>query len=71
MDVRRDVRRDDRTGVWLIDCMGVHTGDRVDVYRAVRRAVCRDDCTVYGRLQNLPSILALRVSRALELRIGL
>ena len=26
---------------------------------------------LYSRLQNLPSILALRVSRALELRIGL
>jgi len=53
---------------------GVCTGDRVDVYRAVRRAVRRDDCTAIdrmGRLQNLPSILVLRVSRALELRIGL
>ena len=39
--------------VWVIDqsidCMGVRTGDRVDVCRAVRRAihraVRRDDCT--------------------------
>jgi len=63
-------------------CMDVRTGDRVDVYRAVCKAICgavrraiyRDDCTAInrmGRLQNLPSILALRVSRALELRIGL
>ena len=39
--------------------MGVRTGDRVDVCRAV--------CTVV----RLPSILVLRVSRALELYIGL
>ena len=58
--------------------MGVRTGDRVEICRAVRRAVRRDDCTaiesygrLYGRLQNVPSILVLRVSRALELRIGL
>jgi len=63
-------------------CMDVRIGNCVDVCRAVRkavrgavcRAVRRDDCTAInriGRLQNLPSILVLRVSRALELRIGL
>jgi hypothetical protein len=64
--------------------MGVRTGDRVDVCRAVCRAVCTDDCTGNCRavvevfvetfvetIVRLPSILVLRVSRALELRIGL
>jgi len=64
--------------------MGVYTGDRVDVYRAVYRAVCRDDYTGNYRavvevfiemfietIIGLPSILVLRVSGALELRIGL
>ena len=62
--------------------MGVRTGDRVDVCRAVCRAVCTDDCTGNCRavevfmetlvemIVRLPSILVLRVSRALELRIG-
>ena len=50
--MRRAVRRDFGTGVY--------TGDRADVYRAVRAGNC-----------SLPSILVLRVSRALELRIGL
>jgi len=40
--------------------MGVRTGDRADVCRAVRE----DDCS-------LPSISVLRVSRALEHRIKL
>jgi hypothetical protein len=44
------VRRDDRTGVRLVDCMGVRTGNRVDVFRAVRRAVRRDDCTAIDRM---------------------
>ena len=39
-----------RVSVWeinrLIDCMGVRTGDRVDVCRAVRRAIRRDE--LYG-----------------------
>ena len=39
---RRDVYRDDR--------IGVCTGDRADVYRAVRRAVRRDDCTAINRM---------------------
>ena len=64
--------------------MRVRTGDRVDVCRAVCRAVCTDDCTGNCRavievlvetfvemIVRLPSILVLRVSRALELRIGL
>ena len=62
--------------------MGVRTGDRVDVCRAVRRAVCTDDCTgncraVVGVCRDVrkddykTSILVLRVSEALELRIGL
>jgi hypothetical protein len=64
--------------------MGVRTGDRADVCRAVCRAVCTDDCTGNCRavvevfvetfietIVRLPSILVLRVSRALELRIGL
>jgi len=64
--------------------MGVRTGDRVDVYRAVCRAVCTDDyignCravvevfieTFVETIMRLPSVLVLRVSRALELRIGL
>ena len=50
--VRRAVRRDFSTGV--------RTGDRADVYRAVRS----DDCSI-------PSILVLRISGALELRIKL
>jgi hypothetical protein len=28
----------------------VRTGNRVDVYRAVRRAVRRDDCTAINRM---------------------
>jgi len=54
--------------------MDVYTGDCIDVYRAVRKAVYRDDYIVInyiGRLQNLPSILVLRISRVLELYIGL
>ena len=64
--------------------MGVRTGDRVDVCRAVCRAVCMDECIGHCRavvevfvetfvetIVRLPSILVLRVSRALELRIGL
>jgi hypothetical protein len=60
--------------------MGVRTGDRVDVYRAV----CTDSCTDNYRavvevfietfvetIVRLPGMLVLRVSRALELRIGL
>ena len=60
--------------------MGVRTGDRVDVCRAV----CTDDCTGNRRAVvevfvetfvettvRFPSILVLRVSRASELRIGL
>ena len=60
--------------------MGVRTGDRVDVCRAV----CTDDCTGNCRavvevfvetfvetIVRFPSILVLRVSRASELRIGL
>ena len=60
--------------------MGVRTGDRVDICRAV----CTDDCmsnyravvevfveTFVETIVRLPSILVLRVSRALELRIGL
>ena len=60
--------------------MGVRTGDRVDVCRAV----CTDDCTGNCRavvevfvetfvetIVRPPSILVLRVSRALELRIRL
>ena len=63
--------------------MGVRTGDRVDVCRAVCRAVCTDNCTGNCRavvevfietfvetIVRLPSILVLRVSRSLELRIG-
>jgi hypothetical protein len=63
--------------------MGVRTGDRVVVYRAVCRAVCTDDymgnCravvevfveTFIETIIRLPSILVLRVSGALELRIG-
>jgi len=63
--------------------MGVRTGDRVDVCRAVCRAVYTDDCTGNCRavvevfvemfveaIIRLPSILVLRVSRALELCIG-
>ena len=50
MDVYRAVYRDNRTGVWLIDYISVYIGDRIDVYRAirraVRRAVYRDNCTV-------------------------
>ena len=34
----------------LIDCMGVRTGDCVDVCRAARRAVRRDDCTAIDRM---------------------
>ena len=30
--------------------MGVRTGDRVEIYRAVRRAVRRDDCTAIDRM---------------------
>ena len=30
--------------------MGVCTGDRVEICRAVRRAVCRDDCTAIDRM---------------------
>jgi hypothetical protein len=41
--------------------MGVRTGDRADV----RRAVCVDDYRAF------PSISVLHVSRALELRIKL
>jgi hypothetical protein len=64
--------------------MDVRTGDRVDVCRAVCRAVCADDCmgncravvepsveTFVETIMRLPSILVLRVSGALELRIGL
>jgi hypothetical protein len=60
--------------------MGVRTGDCVDICRAV----CTDDCTSNCRavvevfvetfvetIVRLPSILVLRVSRALELCIGL
>jgi len=60
--------------------MGVCTGGRVDVCRAV----CTDDCigncravvepfveTFVETIVRLPSILVLHVSRALELRIGL
>jgi len=63
--------------------MGVRTGDRIDVCRAVYRAVCTDDCMSNCRavievfiemfvktIMRLPSILVLRVSGALELRIG-
>jgi hypothetical protein len=44
----------------LIDRMGVRTGDRVAFVEPFVRTIVR-----------LPSILVLRVSRALELRIGL
>jgi hypothetical protein len=50
--------------------MGVRTGDRVDVCRAVCRAVvgvCKD----VRKDDYKTSILVLRVSEALELRIGL
>ena len=60
--------------------MGVCTGDCVDIYRAV----CTDNCisnyravvevfveTFVETIVRLPSILVQRVSRALELRIGL
>jgi hypothetical protein len=56
--------------------MGVRTGDRVDVCRAVCRAVCTGNCravievfieTFVETIVRLPSILVLRVSRALEL----
>jgi hypothetical protein len=30
--------------------MGVRTGDRVEICRAVRRAVRRDDCTAIDRM---------------------
>ena len=63
--------------------MGVRTGDRVDVCRAVCRAIYTDDYTANYRavvevfietfvktIIRLPSILVLRVSRALELHIG-
>ena len=64
--------------------MGVRMGDRVDVCRAVCRAVCAGNCmgncravvepsveTFVETIMRLPSILVLRVSGALELRIGL
>ena len=64
--------------------MGVCIGDRVDIYRAVYRAVYIDDyicnCraviepfveTFIETIIRLPSLLVLRVSRALELCIGL
>jgi len=52
--------------------MGVRTGDYIDIYRAVYT----DDCisnyrAVIKTIIRLPSILVQRISRALELRIGL
>jgi hypothetical protein len=48
--------------------MGVRTGDRVDVCRAVCRAVIEVFIeTFVETIVRLPSILVLRVSRALEL----
>ena len=34
----------------LIDCIGVRTGDRVEIYKAVRRAVHRDNCTAIDHI---------------------
>ena len=60
----------------MIDRMGVRTGDHVDVCRAVCTGNCRAVIevfieTIVETIVRLPSILVLRVSRALELCIGL
>ena len=66
----------------MIVCIGIYTSNSVDickvVYRAICRAVCKDYCTAIDCMGGytadckiLPSILVLRVSRALELYIGL
>ena len=62
--------------------MGTYTGNYIDICKAVYRAVCIDNCigncravvevfveTFVETIVRLPSILVLRVSRALELRI--
>jgi len=60
--------------------MGVHTGDCVDICRAVCTDNYTSNCravievfieTFVETIVRLPSILVLRVSRALELHIGL